>query len=136
MIKPISASMRGTDRTASMTPGEVIVGNVLNGIENRRASGKLRPVIVVDASATGHLIVVGLTSKEMTQKGERRVEIVDNADWKWRGRSFIFGWRLTHLSRFDVGDRIGWLSARDAATLSRVFGFESNWIVNSERAVA
>lgn len=136
MIQRTHRNVRGAERSPFLQPGEVISGNVVNGIENLHASGKLRPVVVVDASMPGHLIVIGLTSRATTHKGKQRVEIVDNMDWEWRGRSYVFGGRLTRLSRIDVGDHIGWISANDGETLANVFGLAGNWMTNNERSVA
>jgi hypothetical protein len=136
MSTHINTGMGEGGRAPMLQPGEVITGVIRNGIENRRALGKLRPVIVVDASNPGCLIVIGLTSKGTTQSGALRVEMVDKADWGWRGRSFVFGRRLTRLSRIDVGDHVGWISAKDGGTLACMFGFAADWMANDERAVA
>lgn len=136
MAQAIRIGVKRTDRTAMLQPGEVITGNILNGIENRHASGKVRLVVVVEATDSGCLKVIGLTSKGMTQSGERRVEMYDNQEWGWRGRSFVFGERLTRLSRIDVGDHVGWISAADGETLAHVFDLALHWMALNEKAVA
>lgn len=133
MFQANQQGMKRIDRTAMLQTGEVITGNVLNGIENHHASGKVRLVVVVEVPALGCLKVIGLTSKRITQSGKARMEILDNNNWGWRGRSFIFGERLTRLSRIDVGDHVGWISATDGETLARTFGLTVNWMANDER---
>jgi hypothetical protein len=111
----------------SLHPGEVITGDIFNGIEDRHATGKTRLVVVVDASNPGAILVIGLTSKGVTKLGEKREELVDNHPWGWRGRTFVFGRRLSRLSRIDVGRHVGWLSAKDGATLANVFNLGEDW---------
>ncbi len=118
---------RRSVRPLTLQPGEVITGNVVNGLENRRASGKVRLVVVVDPTPQGHVLVAGLTSKALTARGEQRDELLDNSPWGWLGRSYIYGQRLTRLSRIDVGSHVGWVSERDADTLARVFGLDHDW---------
>jgi hypothetical protein len=129
----MSSRMVGT--VPALKPGEVITGNVVNGIENRHASGKFRPVVVVEVPALGCLKVIGLTSKGTTQSGDRRVEMLDNGEWGWRGRTFVFGNRTTRLSRIDVGDHLGWISNKDGDTLARVFGLAAGWHSFDQRVV-
>ena len=118
----------------SLQPGEVITGNVVNGIENRQATGKVRLVAVIAAPPSGCLLVAGLTSKGVTQRGEQRMQILDNGSWGWRGCTYVYGKRLTRLSRIDVGCHVGWLSPRDAAALAAEFGLDENWANTGEAA--
>ena len=136
MVQAIRIGVKRTDKTAMLQPGEVIIGNILNGIENRHASGKVRLVVVVEATDSGCLKVIGLTSKGMTQSGERRVEMYDNQEWGWRGRSFVFSKHLTGLSRIDVLDHVGWVSAEDGETLAHMFDLAPDWMALNEKAVA
>ena len=122
-------------REVKLWTGEVITGNVVNGIENRHATGKFRPCVIVEVPRDGQLLVAGLTSRGMTRRGERRVELTDNRDWRLHGRSFIFGRRLTRLSRIDIGDHIGWLSTRDAAKLADSYRLEEGWATANDEVV-
>jgi hypothetical protein len=132
----VQMSTKIVGRVPELKPGEIITGNVVNGIENGRASGKFRPVVVVEAPALGCLKVIGFTSKGTTQTGKRRVEMLDNSEWGWRGRTFIFGERPTRLSRIDVGDHLGWISTKDGETLARMFGLDAGWCAHAQQAVA
>lgn len=122
------------DRTPLLLPGEVISGNVVNGLENRHASGKGRLVVVVEVPEFGSLKVIGLTSKAVTRTGEKRIELHDNQAWRWGGRSFV--WGPTRLSRHDVYDHVGWVSESDAETLARRYGLHHDWMTNAQLAVA
>lgn len=121
---------------AVLRPGEVIYGNVVNGIENRSTSGKFRPCVIIEVPPFGGLTVAGLTSQGITKKDELRVELTDNQGWRTTGRSFLFGRRLTRLARIDVGDHGGWLSERDAAIVATVYGLDADWMTMSCQEVA
>lgn len=136
MSYTVQKSTRGDSRVPVLMPGEVITGNVINGIENRHASGKFRPVVVIEAPALGCLKVIGLTSKGISQSGERRVEMLENREWGWRGRSYVFSVRPTRLSRIDVGDHLGWISTADGETLASMFGLAVDWYAHDQKAVA
>lgn len=136
MSATIRLGVKRTDRTAVLQPGEVITARIYNGIENLHASGKVRLVVVVKATDSGGLTVIGLTSKGMTQSGEWRVEMYGNGEWGWRGRSFVFGKRLTKLSRIDVLNHVGWISVEDGETLAREFDLDPHWMTSGEKAVA
>ena len=129
-------STRIVGRVPELKPGEVITGNIVNGIEDGNASVKFRLVVVVEVPASGCLKVIGFTSKGTTQSGKRRVEMLDNGEWGWRGRTFVFGKRPTRLSRIDVGDHLGWISTNDGETLARMFGLAAGWYAHDHKAVA
>ena len=117
-----------------LLPGEVISGNVVNGLEDRRSTGKGRLVVVVEVPESGCLKVIGLTSKSVTRTGEKRIELCDNQDWGWGGRSFV--WGSTRLSRHDVYDHVGWVSVSDRETLARIYGLRLDWMASAQKAVA
>ena len=121
---------------AQLRPGEIVMANIVNGIENRHASGKFRPCVIVEVPEHGCLTVAGLTSRAVTKKGESRMEICEKQGFGLYGRSFLYGRHLTRASRIDVGDHLGWLSAGDAVKLADVYHLAANWIMNDGRAVA
>jgi hypothetical protein len=129
-MNQFSYAVKWTDRSPLLQPGEVITGCVRNGIEDRQALGKMRLVVVVNVPKLGCLNVIGLTCREMTKSGDTRMEIFDNQEWGWHGRSFVFGRRLTRLARIDLGDHVGWISDLDGESLARMFGLAENWMSN------
>jgi hypothetical protein len=108
-------------------PGDVVIANLVNGCENRGSRGKERPVVVVDASEAGHLTVAGLTSRKVARCGDVRIALRDTAGWRLRGRPYIWGDRLTRISRHDVFETIGHVSADDAGTIGEICGLASGW---------
>lgn len=108
-------------------PGDVAWANVVNGCEHRGAVGKERPVVVIEASQFGHLIVAGLTSKRVARNGAVRVALRNTEGWRLRGRPYIWSERLTRVSRHDLFEPIGHVSADDANTIGKCCGLESGW---------
>jgi hypothetical protein len=123
-------------RDAKFRPGEIVMANIVNGIEIRHATGKFRPCVIVEAPEHGCLTVAGLTLRAITKKGDSRMEISDKQGCGLHGRSFLFGRHLTRVSRIDVGDHLGWLSAVDAVKLAHVYRLAANWMMIDDRAVA
>lgn len=124
------------DWEPQLHPGEVIWASVVNGIENRHASGKFRPCVIVEAPQYGCLTVVGLTSKGLTKKGDRRLQLVDSQDWGLRGQSYVYGRQLTRLARIDVAEHLGWLSNEDAEAIADVYHLASDWTAIDEIVVS
>ena len=120
--------MQTIKRIRQPEPGDIFWANLVNGCENRHSTGKERPVVVVDATSEGHLLVVGLTSKGTTHCGLPRIEVGHGARWNRRGHSYIFGERLTRLSRHDVFEFIGRLNDEDIDTVSQTFGLGRGWV--------
>jgi len=132
----LNSRARNLSKDAQFRPGEIVMANVVNGIENRHASGKFRPCVIVEVPEQGCVIVAGLTSQAITKKGDSRMEICDKQGCGLYGRSFLFGRHLTRVSRIDVGDHLGWLSAGDAVKVADVYRLAANWMLNDGRAVA
>ena len=131
----LNSRERNLSRDAKFRPGEIVMANIVNGIENRHASGKFRPCVIVEAPEHGCLMVAGLTSRALTKKGDSRMEICDKQECGLHGRSFLYGRHLTRVSRIDVGDHLGWLSTGDAVKLADVYRLATNWMMNDGRTV-
>lgn len=108
-------------------PGDVVWANLVNGCENRESRGKEQPVVVVEASEAGHLKVAGLTLRRVARCGMVRVALQDTTGWRLRGCSYVWGDRLTQISRHDVFEPIGHVSAQDAGTIGELCGLTSGW---------
>ena len=106
----------------ALQPGELVTARVRNGIENRTAVGKARPVILV-ASKGSAWRVMGLTTRPRYRDGSPRVAVPNPAVVGLRGQGWLWGERLTWLSRLDILDHIGWVDralAREVAALAQL----------------
>lgn len=100
----------------SPLPGEIRWVSISNGLENRSASGKWRPAVLVRHEG-GHWLTMGLTTNSSHCDGTSRVPIPNPFAVGLRGRGFLWGDRLTRVSAIDLGDHIGWV---DEALAERV----------------
>jgi hypothetical protein len=87
-------------------PGDVVLVNLINGIENRRSLGKVRPAVLVEPSS-GHWKVVGLTTRSTYIDGSPRVSIPNPVSIGLSGPGFLWSSKLDRISKIDVVDRIG-----------------------------
>jgi hypothetical protein len=93
-----------------MVSGEIVWANLVNGIENRCAGGKERPVIIVEVPESGCLRVIGLTSKGVGKCGVERIAVsLAGCARRPRARSYVFGRRLSRIARHDIYEHIGWI---------------------------
>lgn len=88
-------------------PGDVRLARVGNSLENPGATGKDRPVVVVEV--TEHAVyVVGLTTQPTYKTtGEPRVGVPSWSAVGLRGPGYIWGSRLTRIDPDDLFRRIG-----------------------------
>jgi hypothetical protein len=86
--------------------GDVVLVNLVNGIENRRSLGKVRPAVLVQPSP-GHWKIVGLTTRSTYMDGSPRVSIPNPLSIGLAGPRFLWSSKLNRISRIDVIDRIG-----------------------------
>jgi hypothetical protein len=130
--------MRSTSTSvpAEMSPGEVVIANLLNAIEDRQASGKERPVIIVKAPKDGCLTVIGLTSKGVTRRGERRLPIATCGGGWLRGASFVFSSRPVRISRHDIYEHLGWIDEETQKMMTDKLGIAFDEARDSEYKVA
>jgi hypothetical protein len=95
-------------RPAELASGEVVWASIVNGIENPAASGKARPVVLVEPSGWAWR-TIGLTTRPYHRDGAPRVAIpnphavgLKYPGWLWSGK-------LCFTSGIDIQDHIGWI---------------------------
>lgn len=98
--------------------GEVVWINVLNAIENRFATGKERPAVLVRRDG-GHWVTMGLTTRDKYLDGSPRQSIPNPRAVGLKGPGYLWGDRLTNVSAVDVGDHIGWVDEALAELIIR-----------------
>lgn len=90
-------------------PGEVVWVTLGNYRENPDADGKMRPVVILDAT-NGQHVVAGLTTQaHYATTGEARVELPTAPICGLNGKpSFLWATRPARVSRLDVRTHAGW----------------------------
>lgn len=106
------------DRSPVLEPGEVVLANCLNSLENRAATGKLRPMLVVRRDA-GHIRSVGLTRGSRFGSGIDRVAIPNPTAQGLSRPGYIWGDKVTMISVLDVEGHLGWADAEFLAVISQ-----------------
>jgi hypothetical protein len=102
----------------SYRTGDVVLANLINGIENRRSVGKTRPVILID-EVNGHWNALGLTTKSHYLDGTTRVAIPTPVEIGLNGPGFFWGTRLTRISKIDVLQHLGQINAETTRAITR-----------------
>lgn len=88
-------------------PGDVHLACVRNKFENPAATGKDRPVVVIEVTDRG-VLVVGLTTQPSYKTtGEPRVGVPNWCAVGLLGPGFIWGSRLTRIDSADLYRKIG-----------------------------
>lgn len=99
--------------------GEVVLGTVINGIENPRAKGKPRPVVLV--SNRGSLWRgAGLTTLNAYRDGNPRVAVPNPREVGLNGPGFLWGENLVGLCVLDIERHLGWVDLELAQLIARL----------------
>jgi hypothetical protein len=107
-------------------PGEIVWGRIFNGIEDKNANGKWRPVVILEPGDRKHR-VIGLTTQPAYKTTRAlRVRIPNPTACGLRNGGFIWSPKPTWCLRFDLGDHIGWVDNALAAVLATVV--DADWI--------
>lgn len=106
--------------------GNVVLAQVSNTSENRKAKGKVRPVILIELR-NGQWRVMGLTSKSTYQSGAPRIALSCPAAIGLNGPGFLWGQRLVSISTLDVGRILGHVDAKTVALLGGVIALPIGW---------
>lgn len=88
-------------------PGELVWVSIFNSLENRSATGKPRPAVLVERDG-GQWQTMGLTTNATYRDGSPRIAIPNPAGVGLGGPGFLWGDRLTRAAVIDIGDHIGW----------------------------
>ena len=107
-----------TDRSPTLEPGEVVLADCRNSLEDRASRGKFRPMVVIRRE-DGHLRALGLTTNPAFLDGTPRVAIPNPTSVGLLKRGFLWGDRLT---RIYVGDVEKHLGMADRALVEAIIG--------------
>ena len=102
-------------------PGEVVLARVGNWIEDRNATGKVRPVVLVAIGHGPEHQAIALTTQPVHRTtGTARVPLPLDADSGLAGdRSYLWNDRTVAISRADMRQHLGWASPQMVATIIR-----------------
>ena len=105
----------------ALAPGELVWANIINGVENPAATGKLRPVILIESSGS-QWQTMGLTTNSRYRDGSPRVPIPNYRAVGLSGPGWLWGDRLCRISAIDVDDHIGWVDEHLALEVIQLAG--------------
>jgi hypothetical protein len=95
-------------RPAELAPGELVWANIINGLENPTATGKARPVILIESRGSAWR-TMGLTTNPRYRDGSPRVAIPDPWAVGLKAPGWLWSDRLCWTSGIDVLDHLGWV---------------------------
>lgn len=93
---------------APYAPGEVILMNFYNALENRHSTGKVRPAVLVERH-DGHWLAVGLTTRSSYANGDARTPVPNHQAVGLKGPGYIWTGRPDHVSALDIVAHLGWV---------------------------
>ncbi|MGI8632122.1 MAG: hypothetical protein ACR2NA_06175 [Solirubrobacterales bacterium] len=99
--RPATTHDDGNHRT-----GDVVLVDLLNALENQRATGKLRPAVLIRRDG-GHWLVAGLTTNPRYSDGSPRVPVPDPAAIGLHREGWLWGPRPARIATLDVHTTIG-----------------------------
>ena len=107
-------------------PGDVVLASISNTSEDRKARGKVRPVILINLR-DGQWRVIGLTTKSTYVSGDARSAIPDPAAIGLSGPGYLWSPRLACISTLDVGRIIGHVDSYTVDLLRGVITLPADW---------
>jgi hypothetical protein len=93
---------------APYAPGEVILMNFYNALEDRNSRGKVRPAVLVERQG-GQWLAVGLTTKSTYANGAPRTPVPNYQSVGLKGPGFLWTGKLDHVSALDIVAHLGWI---------------------------
>lgn len=96
-------------RPATLAPGELVWARITNGIENAAATGKSRPVVLIESRGSAWH-VMGLTTNPRYRDGSPRVPIPDPCAVGLTRPGWLWGSRLCWVTGLDISDHVGWIN--------------------------
>lgn len=116
-------------------PGELVWVSIFNSLENRSATGKFRPALLVDRDG-GLWQTMGLTTNATYRDGSARVCIPNPTLVGLRGPGFLWGDRRTPVAAIDLGDHIGWADAALVEAVIALAGLDGDQAKGLRRSAA
>lgn len=118
--RPATTHYDGHHRT-----GDVVLVDLFNALENPRATGKLRPAVLIRRDG-GQWLVAGLTTKPRYSDGSPRVPVPDPAAIGLRSQGWLWGPRPAHIATLDVHKTIGRVDEAMAEAIIALSRFDAD----------
>lgn len=109
----------GSRRPADLAPGELVWARIINGLENPNATGKARPVILIEARGSAWR-TMGLTTNPRYRDGSPRIPIPHSGAVGLKLPGWLWSERLCWLSGIDIESHIGWVDEALASVVVRL----------------
>ncbi len=122
-------------RPAEQAPGELVWASIVNGLENPSATGKARPVILIESKGSAWR-TMGLTTNPRYRDGSPRVAIPNPAAVGLKAPGWLWGDRLCWTAGIDIGDHVGWIDEAlvfEVISLARLAGPTINHLLAAAR---
>lgn len=113
----------GTSRPAELAPGELVWAHIINGLENPNATGKARPVILVEPRGAAWK-TMGLTTNSHYRDGTSRVSVPDPWAVGLKAPGWLWGDRLPWTAGIDIREHIGWVDPALAFQVIKLAGLQ------------
>ena len=110
-----------TSRPAELAPGELVWARIINGLENPLATGKSRPVVLIEQQGWAWK-TIGLTTNPRHRDGTPRVAIPDSWAVGLKRPGWIWSGRLCSTTGIDIDGHIGWVDAGLVFEIAKLAG--------------
>jgi len=117
----------GAPTPAVLAPGELVWANIINGLENPAATGKSRPVVLIESKGSTWR-TMGLTTNPRYRDGRPRVAIPNPGAVGLKSQGWLWGNRLAWTAGIDIGDHIGWVDEALAFDVIELAGLQGQAI--------
>lgn len=111
----------GQHSPAELAPGELVWARVFNGLENPLATGKPRPVVLIQPDGWAWK-TIGLTTNPRHRDGTPRVAIPSPSTVGLKRPGWIWSGRLCTTSGIDLDGHIGWADLGLVFELAKLAG--------------
>jgi hypothetical protein len=108
-------------RPAELAPGELVWARIINGLENPLATGKSRPVVLIEQQGWAWK-TIGLTTNPRHRDGTPRIPIPDSWAVGLKRPGWIWSGRLCSTTGLDIDGHVGWADAGLVFEIAKLAG--------------
>lgn len=108
-------------RPAELAPGELVWARIINGLENPLATGKSRPVVLIEPQGWAWK-TIGLTTNPRHRDGMPRIAIPNPSAVGLKRPGWIWSGRACTTTGLDIDGHIGWIDAALLVKIAKLAG--------------